>query len=308
MKSKVSVIMPCFNVEACVAEGINSVLKQTYDFLELILIDNASTDETWPILNSYASRYPNVFCYQEFKPGAPAARNKGVKKASGDWLQFLDADDLLLPQKIEHQLSLLEEEGKVVAFVAGACQRFFLNGNSSFEVPEKDPWLGIMKGQFGHTSSNLWNKGFIEEVGGWEESQESSQEYELMFRLLKLKPLVLIDTKVFTSIRERTNSISSSNIRENQRRATVLRVKIYDYVEEAQIAGATTNFLPILLQFVIKFGQFDYRTAEGIFNIYFPKDYVIDHPEIGNIYSFLFNIFGFKWTQRIYYIYKKILG
>lgn len=305
MKPLVSVIIPCYNVENWVREAIESVLNQTYSPLELILVDNGSSDRTYSILEEHAERYLNVYSCQELKPGASAARNKGLEMAAGEWLQFLDADDLLLPQKIEHQMSLLGTSKEQIVFVAGGSKRIFLNGKYKVEKLESELWVGLMRGSLGNTCGNLWKKSEILAVGGWSEDQESSQEYELMFRLLQHKPHIIWDYKVLTHIRERACSISSLNIGDNQLRATALRVAIYQYLKTEK-TQETRGLLQILLQFLIKLGREDFQAAKEIYTDIFMKDFVAKKVEISATYRFLHNHFGFVVAQRVYNFYKWI--
>jgi glycosyltransferase involved in cell wall biosynthesis len=102
----VSVVIPAFNAENFVSETITSVLRQTYHQLEIVLIDDGSTDGTAEIAETSLKESP--FPYQilrQLNAGAAAARNRGWRAANGDWIQFLDADDLLDSQKIELQVA-----------------------------------------------------------------------------------------------------------------------------------------------------------------------------------------------------------
>ena len=103
----VSIVIPCYNVQEYLAECLDSIFAQSYPFLEVICIDNNSTDETYRLLQKTKQKYPTLIIDKESMPGAPAARNKGLALAKGEWIQFLDADDLLLPAKIEHQLNMV---------------------------------------------------------------------------------------------------------------------------------------------------------------------------------------------------------
>src|SRR4051794_32661932 len=112
-----SVIIPCYNGEKFIKRAIESVLKQSFTDYELILVDNNSTDSTLSIMYDYAKKYPAIISvYIEYKKGASAARNKGLYHAKGEWLQFLDSDDELLPDKLTYQIKIATDaEADVVA-------------------------------------------------------------------------------------------------------------------------------------------------------------------------------------------------
>ena len=109
----VSIIIPCHNAQDFLAETLASAFKQTYPHTEIIVIDDGSTDGTAELIRSYVGRV-NV----EFGPnrGASAARNRGTALARGDFIQYLDADDLLTPDAIERRVSVLEETAADVAY------------------------------------------------------------------------------------------------------------------------------------------------------------------------------------------------
>lgn len=104
-RSLISVIIPVYNGECYVAEAIDSVLNQTYKNIELIVIDDGSTDGTAAIVKNYENI---IYFYQENR-GLGAARNQGVDLAKGEYLAFLDADDYWLPEKLEQQLAQLSK-------------------------------------------------------------------------------------------------------------------------------------------------------------------------------------------------------
>src|SRR5688500_16397229 len=111
---KVSVIIPCYNVEEYINECIESVLSQTEKDVEIICIDNGSTDKTSDMLSNFAEKHPGkITIDSESRKGAPFARNKGLELAMGEWIQFLDADDLLENDKIQHQLEIAANHPEV---------------------------------------------------------------------------------------------------------------------------------------------------------------------------------------------------
>jgi teichuronic acid biosynthesis glycosyltransferase TuaG len=109
----VSVIVPCFNAAAFITDTLRSVLAQSYESLQLIVVDDRSTDDSAQIVRSLATADPRVSLIEmPANTGAPAApRNAGVRAARGDWVAFLDADDLWHPRKLEFQLRALRLTG-----------------------------------------------------------------------------------------------------------------------------------------------------------------------------------------------------
>src|SRR5262245_32246666 len=101
----VSIVIPAYNAAEWIAESIESVLQQTYQDLEVILVDDGSTDCTVEIAEQIlrSGRFPYQILHQENK-GPSAARNRGWRAARGTWVQFLDADDLIHRRKIEIQI------------------------------------------------------------------------------------------------------------------------------------------------------------------------------------------------------------
>jgi glycosyltransferase involved in cell wall biosynthesis len=100
---KVSVIIPAFNAERFIRDTIDSALAQTHRDVAVIVVDDSSTDDTADVLRGYGSR---ITVHRQPNGGAATARNTGASLATGEWLAFLDADDLWLPEKLERQLAL----------------------------------------------------------------------------------------------------------------------------------------------------------------------------------------------------------
>lgn len=195
----VSVVIPCYNVEAYVAEALDSVLAQDYSWLEVIAVDNNSTDGTLAILQTYEARFPDkIRVLQEKKQGAPAARNTGWLAAKGEWIQFLDADDLLLPGKIRRQMGMVEEEiDNNVGFIAASyIERDILADNDRFIYPIDDVTLGIICFRLGITSSNLWRKNSLSAISGWDETMPDNQDAYLIFHLVRAEFKPLLDREI----------------------------------------------------------------------------------------------------------------
>ncbi len=208
----ISVIIPCFNCDAFIERAINSTLNQTFDNFEIILVNNNSTDSTYQKLHVLKSKYPNLIkVFSESKKGAPAARNKGLSEASGDFVQFLDADDELMPLKLESQIRLAYETDADV-IIGSRILRHDVSGKIKDHIkhPNQNTWEGLINSDLGITSSNLWRKASIENVGGWDSHLSSSQEYDLLFRLLKSNAKFAFDFNVQTIIYKGASTISKS--------------------------------------------------------------------------------------------------
>lgn len=100
----VSCIIPVFNAEKFLEQGIQSLLSQTYDNLEIILVDDYSTDGSWGICKKYSEKYSNILAFRNVRnSGGPLrGRERGIKEAHGEWITFMDCDDYVLPQYIEN--------------------------------------------------------------------------------------------------------------------------------------------------------------------------------------------------------------
>ena len=110
-RSLVSVIIPAFNAQDLIRETLNSVLAQTYENLEIIVVDDGSTDQTSQVVRSY---HPRVLYYYESNSGGCAVpRNTGIERSSGEFLCFLDADDIMISDRIACQIDFMERNPSV---------------------------------------------------------------------------------------------------------------------------------------------------------------------------------------------------
>lgn len=130
----VSVIVPTFNREKTILRAINSICEQTYKNIEIIIVDDCSTDNTKNVIESLHNNNI-VYLRHDKNKGACAARNTGIEAASGDYISFLDSDDEWLPTKIEKQIKFLEQNKADIVFCSHTFYYDF-NGNKS-EVPNR---------------------------------------------------------------------------------------------------------------------------------------------------------------------------
>ena len=144
MKNKVSVIIIFYNTEKYIAEAIESVILQSYQNWELILVDDGSTDGSSAIALDYVKKYPARIFYFEHENhanmGMSAARNLGIKKSKGEYIAFLDSDDIWLPSTIEDQIEIFKSMPEVNV-VYGRFENWFDSDVSkdSYNLPIYQP-------------------------------------------------------------------------------------------------------------------------------------------------------------------------
>ncbi len=227
MNISVSVVIPCHNCEEWVGRAINSVLVQTYPVKEVLLIENNSTDNTLQVLHEFENRHPDLIkVYISTQRGACTARNFGLLKAKGDWVQFLDADDELLASKIEEQVRIVASQQPDVIVGDYTKVTQYPDGVHAINiVANDDPWVALINSKLGITSANLWRRESLMEVNGLDETLSSSQEYDLMFRMLQQKYKFIICHGINTIVHKQSESISTTD---NPTKKTKILIERYN--------------------------------------------------------------------------------
>lgn len=182
---KVTVIIPCYNVEAYISESLDSVLAQG-DVVECVYcVDNGSSDGTLQAIDRWKAAHPGlpVHVEVETRRGASAARNRPLDRVTTEWIQFLDADDLLLPEKLSNQV---RDAGDADVIYEQSIHRA-VDGSEWVKEPESELELGLISGNLGITSTNLWRTAKVREVNGWDPALSSSQEYDLLIRMYEAR-------------------------------------------------------------------------------------------------------------------------
>lgn len=156
----ISVIMPAYNAEKTLSQAIESVLKQSYKYLELIIVDDCSNDQTLLLARKYEKQDKRVHVLSnQTNRGVSFTRHKAVKEATGKWLAFLDSDDVWMSDKIEKQIALQRKRNAKLTFTGSA----FMNSegdriNSQLHVPAEICYRQLLKQNLISNSSVLVNK------------------------------------------------------------------------------------------------------------------------------------------------------
>lgn len=193
--SLVSVIIPTYNHAHYVLEAINSAVNQTYKYLEIMVIDDGSTDGTINLLKDYGGR---ILYFYKPNGGTPNALNYGIKHAHGDYICWLSADDRYRLDKIEKQVELMERQPELgfsytsftVIDGAGVPQ---YDVYSPYHPYKGDMIKNLYEGCFINGSSVIMRRGALNQVGWFDESLPQAHDYDLWLRLLKHFPCGFIN-------------------------------------------------------------------------------------------------------------------
>jgi glycosyltransferase involved in cell wall biosynthesis len=187
---RVSVIIPAYNAEPFIRDSVSSALAQTHRDLEVIVVNDGSTDGTKDRLREFGDR---IRVHDQVNKGLPGARNAGASLATGSWIAFLDADDLWMPEKIERQLAR-----------SNAPMRYTdrLNFGARGDLPELQSLVTpmyegdlfltlLLRGNFITVSSVLLRRDVFEKMSGFSTDLRSVEDMELWLRIAERHPISL---------------------------------------------------------------------------------------------------------------------
>lgn len=300
-KPLISGIIIFLNGEKFISEAIASVLAQTYDNWELLLVDDGSTDNSSAIAQTYADKYPQIR-YLEHpnhqNRGMSASRNLGIRNAKGDYIAFLDADDIWLAPKLEKQLAILQSHPQA-GMVYGATQMWYSwTGNPEDMTRDRYRLLGVKpdtliqppnllplflraKAETPGTCGVLIKREVIEAVGGHEESFRSMYEDQAFFAKICLKYPVFIESGSWDKYRQHPDS------------SCYVAERTGEY-HIAEISPSYANYLNWLEEYLIKEKLVNTEVWQALQSLLF----FVRHPSIYRIY---------RRTRRIIWKLKAVL-
>lgn len=187
----ISIITPCYNAAPFLKEAMDSVLSQTYPHFEWIIVNDGSTDETEAIIHS--CKDARIRYYNQENKGQCAASNFGLSKATGDYIKFFDADDVMNAQHLEAQLKRLN--GRTDALASCAWGRFYDGNPASAQFIPETVWEDLesltwirkaLSQQYDMMGAWVWliPKTVLEKTGGWDASLSLNNDFEFSIRLL----------------------------------------------------------------------------------------------------------------------------
>jgi len=237
-KPKVSVIIPTYNRAHLLPRAIQTVLNQTYQDFELIVVDDGSTDNTEEIVKSFNDPCIRYIRHEENK-GAAAARNTGIKAAKGGFIAFQDSDDEWLPEKLEKQMKVFENAPAKVGVVYTGFWR--IENNKKIYIPfswvkqkEGNIHKELLKGNFVTTQSIVARKECFRKVGMFDEKLPRFQDWELVIRLSKYYNFKCIDEPLLISYYT-SESISANNDALIKALKLILSKHFNDFAEDKKL-------------------------------------------------------------------------
>ncbi|MCK4358960.1 MAG: glycosyltransferase family 2 protein [Candidatus Cloacimonetes bacterium] len=209
---KISVVIPVYNREKRIRYCLDSVLNQTYSTLDIIVVDDCSTDKTVQVIKSYSD--PRIRCIVLDKnSGAQAARNRGIKEAKGEWIAFLDSDDEWMPEKLEKQIMILKKENfNPWVVVHSNCLRYYPSkGEKKLwklrEIEGDNVYPLLLKNSSPMFQGLLVSKMALEKIGYLDENVPSFQEWDTSLQLAKYCKFFHIKEPLFIYYRHEDKAI-----------------------------------------------------------------------------------------------------
>ncbi|OFX56524.1 MAG: hypothetical protein A2046_14275 [Bacteroidetes bacterium GWA2_30_7] len=184
----VSIIIPCYNAEKWIAVTIQSVINQTYYNWELIIVDDGSTDKSAEIIKTFEDK--RITYFQIENSGVSTARNYGANNAKGDFIGFLDADDIFFPENISKKLNFLIENKKRFVYSYIIIEDTVSNSSEIKKNIITNPLKQLLEfcenSSIGLGSNVIMYKSLFDEVGGFDKNLSTSADWDILVRIAKI--------------------------------------------------------------------------------------------------------------------------
>lgn len=312
----VSIIIPVYNKAAFIRDTLDSALAQTYPNTEIILVDDGSSDGSLKILEKYTEDFPEkIRLFAQKNAGVSPATNKGINMAKGDYIQFLDADDLLSPNKIENQIKLLAGHSLGAISICEWVtfrdkpeehERWSLKVFKDYSEPVEIGLDFFNRSEMMADSCYLVPRKLIDKVGPWNDALTINQDGEFFFRVILQACEVLFEPtgRVFyrkpaiNNVSQQKSYRASQSLLESYRcyERELLKKEDSQRVREA----LAKNYLRFIYVTYPKFPDLIKEAEKEIGKFAFSKPVSIGGPKFQQISKWI----GFKNAVRV----KRILN
>jgi glycosyltransferase involved in cell wall biosynthesis len=312
-KPTVSVVIPCYNSAAFVERTIRSVLNQTYSLEEILCIDDGSTDRTLNVLQSICESEACVTVHTQENEGICGARNTGLERVTGEYVAFLDHDDVLHPEKLQHQAELVADHSRHPDFVAAAYENVYPDSDTvgqTRQIRTDDRWIGLIHAQLGRTSSNLWRAKSVREAGAWQDADGLSLDTGLMFRLFKRGARFISDPAPMTTRYVRETSASRTDRTSQWHTFLTLRARIYEYLcstgqlSTDRLEALHVDMIRAVRDLYVQDPDLALRLHEKHVRGFFHSSRADFGP--GRLYRALYRLFGFQRAELLYPVWLRL--
>ncbi|KJD34813.1 hypothetical protein PK35_02360 [Tamlana nanhaiensis] len=217
MNSLVSICIPMYNAANYVEETLQNLINQSYNNIEVIIVDDGSTDASVNIVKPFLNEV--IKLYHNPNKGANAARNYAFSKSSGQFIKFMDADDFCSPKLIEKQVDLLQKQGTSLSLIFSPLKMLYSNGELIDPIRTIDknynPAIGLLidiwnGGGFNCPLCHLIPKDLVQVSGGWDETILKNQDGEYFARVYKHADKALSLTDEYVVWRQTGTGVSSA--------------------------------------------------------------------------------------------------
>lgn len=250
MDGLISCIITTYNRKNTIKRAIDSVLNQTYRNIELIIVDDASTDGTFEyVAELYGDDDRIIYIINEENTGVSEARNIAVKSARGSWIAFQDSDDEWLPEKLEKQVALIDDSDKEIGLIYCKWKVLFQDGRElewpASHIPDwyKSGYIffPLLHSSLVSTQTFLLKKEIFQRVGGFDPSCKAAEDWELCTRIAEQYKLILCD-EVLVNVYESIVSVNK-NRREILRTYCRVYQKYYSILKQSGYYNRTLKFI-----------------------------------------------------------------
>jgi glycosyltransferase involved in cell wall biosynthesis len=238
---RVSVIIPTYNRSWCLSEAIDSVLSQTFQDMELIVVDDGSSDETPALLSRYGDR---LRCLRQTNQGVSAARNHGFQAAGGALIAFLDSDDLWQPEKLARQVDFFDHQPDALICQTGETwirRGRRVNAKHRHRKPSGwifEPSLALC---LVSPSAVMMRRELLEEMGGFDESLPACEDYDLWLRVSLRYPIHLIEEALVIKRGGHDDQLSGQHSLDRYRIQSLDKILDRESLSPAQFQGAVAT-------------------------------------------------------------------
>ena len=308
----VSVIIPCYNAEQWLREAIISCLNQTYFNIEIIVIDDGSTDSSLDVIRSYDNKI-----IWETRPnrGGNYARNRGFKLSKGNYIQYLDADDYLLPEKIEKQVCFLNKTHADAVYGDWRHQHHLSNGSvvlDDVKVSGLQPDIleSLLADWWISPACLLFSRTAVKNSGGWDESLKAGQDRDFLLSVVLSGSRVSYHAGCYSIYRRYGNVTVSTS---SKSRYLESHQKILEKFERrlAEQGKLSTKYRDALAQSYFMLARGYLETDPLKYSSFLKKTldlspkFQANNADRTALYNFAQKLFGFRRFEKLVFLIKR---